>query len=74
MFMGRSCQCPLSRAFRPMWEALRPGLDLLICTKGRAMTPFGLKQHMLESCVGKKDKSRYLHQLALLYLEALYRN
>ena len=73
MFVGKNCHCPLSCAFTPMWKALRPGLELLICTKGRAVTPFGLKQHM-ESCVGKKDKSRYLHQLALLYLEALYRN
>ena len=56
-----------------MWEALWPGLELPICTKRRAMTPFGLKQHM-ESCCVKKDKSGYLHQLALLYLEALYRD
>ena len=74
MFVGKNCHCPLSCAFTPMWKALWPGLELLICTKGRAVTPFGLKQHMLESCVGKKDKSRYLHQLALLYLEALYRD
>ena len=33
------------------------------------MAPYGLKQH-LESCCVKKDKSGYLHQVALLYLDA----